>query len=131
MSAATVMRLVPQDDVPRALALLNGGNALSTTIAAPLGSFLGQYIGWRGAFFCVVPLAAITFAWQFFTLPKMPATQRSAGFATLRLLQRPRVALGMLALGLFFGPQFTLFTYLRPYLENVTGLGGLPCPLSS
>src|SRR5215207_7572400 len=49
MSTATVMRLVPQRDVPRALALLNGGNALATTIAAPLGSFLGQYIGWRGA----------------------------------------------------------------------------------
>lgn len=48
MSAATVMRLVPQDEVPRALNLLNGGNALATTIAAPLGAFLGQYIGWRG-----------------------------------------------------------------------------------
>ena len=60
MSTATVMRLVPEDAVPRALALLNGGNALATTIAAPLGSYLGQYIGWRGAFFCVVPLAAAT-----------------------------------------------------------------------
>src|SRR3954468_7248362 len=49
MSTATVMRLVPEKDVPRALALLNGGNALATTIAAPLGSFLGQFIGWRGA----------------------------------------------------------------------------------
>ena len=58
MSTATVMRLVSEDAVPRALALLNGGNALATTIAAPLGSYLGQYIGWRGAFFCVVPLAA-------------------------------------------------------------------------
>jgi predicted MFS family arabinose efflux permease len=58
MSAATVMRLVPADQVPRALGVLNGGNALATTIAAPLGSFLGQYIGWRGAFFVVVPLAS-------------------------------------------------------------------------
>ena len=55
MSAATVMRLVPEAQVPRGLAILNGGNALATTIAAPLGSFLGQYIGWRGAFFIVVP----------------------------------------------------------------------------
>ncbi len=41
MSAATVMRLVPEDEVPRAMGVLNGGNALATTIAAPLGSFLG------------------------------------------------------------------------------------------
>ena len=60
MSAATVMRLVPEEQVAPALSLLNGGNALATTIAAPLGSFLGQFIGWRGAFFCVVPLAVLT-----------------------------------------------------------------------
>src|SRR5215207_3678755 len=78
MSAATVMRLVPERDVPRALALLNGGNALATTIAAPLGSFLGQYIGWRGAFFTVVPLAAVTLAWQYGTLPSLPFQPRFA-----------------------------------------------------
>ena len=48
MSTATVMRLVPSDAVPKALAMLNGGNALAATVAAPLGSFLGSIIGWRG-----------------------------------------------------------------------------------
>ena len=72
LSAATIMRLVPAADVPRGLAILNGGNALATTIAAPLGSFLGQYIGWRGAFFTVVPLAALTLIWLCLTLPAMP-----------------------------------------------------------
>jgi predicted MFS family arabinose efflux permease len=33
------------------LAIFNGGNALATVIAAPLGSYLGAVIGWRGAFF--------------------------------------------------------------------------------
>lgn len=61
MSAATIMRLVPPKSVYKALAILNGGNAISTTVAAPLGSFLGGMIGWRGAFFCVVPLAIIAF----------------------------------------------------------------------
>nr|BFE89921.1 hypothetical protein GCM10020185_04570 [Pseudomonas brassicacearum subsp. brassicacearum] len=51
LSAATAMRLVPDDQVPQALAIVNGGNALATVIAAPLGSFLGAIIGWRGAFF--------------------------------------------------------------------------------
>jgi predicted MFS family arabinose efflux permease len=51
MSAATAIRLVPVDKVPKALAIFNGGNALATVIAAPMGSFLGGLIGWRGAFF--------------------------------------------------------------------------------
>jgi len=53
MSAATAMRLVPAAQVPRALAIFNGGNALATVIAAPLGSWLGGVIGWRGAFLCL------------------------------------------------------------------------------
>jgi len=122
MSTATVMRLVPEPDVPRALALLNGGNALATTIAAPLGSFLGQYIGWRGAFFCVVPLAVATLVWQFISLPKMPSRERASAAAVFNLLRRPHVPLGMLAVGLFFAGQFALFTYLRPFLETVTGV---------
>ena len=122
MSTATVMRLVPEDAVPRALALLNGGNALATTIAAPLGSFLGQYIGWRGAFFCVVPLAAVTLAWQFYSLPSMPSRERASGVAAFKVLLRPQVPLGMLAVALFFMGQFALFTYLRPFLETITAV---------
>jgi predicted MFS family arabinose efflux permease len=123
MSTATVMRLVFDREVPRALALLNGGNALATTVAAPLGSFLGQYIGWRGAFFCVVPLAAVTLAWQFLTLPKLPSRERSTAAATFKVLRRPQIPLGMLAVALFFMGQFALFTYLRPFLETVTAVG--------
>ena len=122
MSTATVMRLVPEEAVPRALALLNGGNALATTIAAPLGSYLGQYIGWRGAFFCVVPLAAVTLAWQFMRLPSMPNQERASGIAAFKVLRRPQVPLGMLSVALFFMGQFALFTYLRPFLETVTAV---------
>ena len=120
MSAATIMRLLPEHDVARGLATLNGGNALATTIAAPLGAFMGQYIGWRGAFFSVVPLAAITLVWLLFTLPSMPTKTKANVFAAFRVLRRPHVAVGMTAAALFFLGQFALFTYLRPFLERVT-----------
>jgi predicted MFS family arabinose efflux permease len=123
MSAATVMRLVPEQDVPRAMGMLNGGNALATTVAAPLGSFLGQYVGWRGAFFAVVPLAALTLAWLFVSLPSMPSERGSGGGTVFRVLHRPQVPAGMLAVTLLFLGQFALFTYLRPFLETVTGVG--------
>jgi predicted MFS family arabinose efflux permease len=120
MSAATMIRIVPATHVPRALAVLNGGNALATTVAAPLGSFLGQYIGWRGAFFCVVPVAALTLIWQFVALPKMPSRERASATAAFKVLHRPEVPYGMLAAALFFLGQFALFTYLRPFFETVT-----------
>lgn len=123
LSAATAMRLVPPAQVPRALAILNGGNALATVVAAPLGSWLGGVIGWRGAFFCVVPVAALAFAWKVVSLPPMRREGSSGSANVLKLLKRPAVALGMAASGLFFMGQFTLFTYLRPFLESVTHAG--------
>ena len=124
LSAATAMRLVPAQQVPRALAIFNGGNALATVVAAPLGSYLGAVIGWRGAFACLVPVALLAWLWQWAGLPAMRPEPHAAGAGNpLRLLQRPLVARGMLAVGVFFMGQFVLFTYVRPFAETVTLVG--------
>ena len=76
-------------------------------------------MGWRGAFLAVVPLAALTFAWQFATLPSLPARNRARAHA-FGVLALPGAARGMASIGLMFVGQFALFTYLRPFLERVT-----------
>ncbi len=121
MSAATAIRLVPQHQVARALAIFNGGNALATVVAAPLGSYLGATIGWRGASLCLVPVATAAFIWQWFSLPDMKGNKsQSSGGTVFRLFRLPVVSIGLLACGLFFMGQFALFTYVRPFLETVT-----------
>ncbi|ENF7815695.1 MFS transporter [Enterobacter soli] len=120
MSAATAMRLVPVHRVPLALAIFNSGNALATVVAAPLGSWLGSVVGWRGAFFCLVPIAIFAFVWQLLSLPSMPVTRQAASRNVFTLFRRRVVTLGMLGVGIFFMGQFTLFTYIRPFLETVT-----------
>ncbi len=121
MSAALAMRLVPSASVPKALAIFNGGNALATVVAAPLGSYLGSVIGWRGAFFCLIPVALIALLWQWISLPALPAAPRKSSAGNVfALFKSRRVAFGMLGAGLFFMGQFVLFTYLRPFLETVT-----------
>lgn len=122
LSAATAMRLVPPDQVSRALAIVNGGNALATVIAAPAGSFLGALIGWRGAFFCVVPVAALAAIWLLISLPSFKLERQAGRGNALRLMKQWPVALGMVAVSVFFMGQFMLFTYLRPFLEGVTGV---------
>jgi predicted MFS family arabinose efflux permease len=120
MSTAIVMRLVPEDSVPKGLAMLNAGNAIAATISAPLGSLLGSYVGWRGAFFAVVPLALLALLWQWISLPPLPPRRKEGSPNVLRLLARPQVAMGMASVMLLFMGQFALFTYLRPFLETVT-----------
>lgn len=122
MSTAIVMRLVPQDMVPKGLAMLNAGNAIAATIAAPLGSFLGAYVGWRGAFFLVVPFGLLALVWQWISLPALPPGRRKRPGNPLALLGRLPVATGMASIMMLFMGQFALFTYLRPFLERVTQL---------
>jgi predicted MFS family arabinose efflux permease len=120
LSAATAMRLVPDDQITRAMAIVNGGNALATVIAAPLGSFLGALIGWRGAFLCVIPVAIVACVWLLLSLPAMKSHSGSGTGNVFRLMKNVPVALGMVAVSVFFMGQFMLFTYLRPFLETVT-----------
>ncbi|EPX87741.1 Arabinose efflux permease [Rubellimicrobium thermophilum DSM 16684] len=120
MSTAIVMRLLPADQVPRGLATLQIGNGIASTVSAPLGAWLGDLIGWRGAFALIVPVALLALVWQRIHMPPLPprGIRRPS---PLGLLLRGQVALGMAAIFLLFAGQFALFTYLRPYLEAVTG----------
>lgn len=128
MSAATAIRMVHRRDVPRALAIVNGGNALATVLAAPMGAYLGTVIGWRGAFLCLVPVSLIALAWQWKALPSMPTVPRGPGvvhvFKVFILFKHRGVVVGMLASSLLFMGQFGLFTYVRPFLEAVTNVHG-------
>lgn len=123
MSAAIAMRLVPPASVPKALAMLNGGSAIAAVVGAPAGSFLGGLIGWRGAFFCVVPLAVAAVIWQAVSLPRLPYRERTSGTGFMTLLRRRSVLIGLLGSALFCMGQYSLYTYLRPFLEQVTGVG--------
>lgn len=122
LSTAILARIVPGADLPRAIAMLQGGTAFASVIAAPLGSFLGGLIGWRGAFFIVVPIGLAAIVWQLAVLPRMPAGGQASVGKMFGLLGNRVFAIGMAATTLAFMGQFALSTYLRPFLENITGL---------
>ncbi|PYE87831.1 MFS transporter [Phyllobacterium leguminum] len=123
MAAAITMRLVPDALIPRALSILFSGVSAATVLAAPVGSYLGDILGWRGVFLIAAGLGLVTLVVQFAALPSLAPT----GIARLRtlidVLKRPGVGLGMIAIALVFTGHFALFTYIRPFLETVTGVG--------
>jgi predicted MFS family arabinose efflux permease len=123
MSAATVMRLVPEAMVPRALSLLFSGVSAATVVAAPVGSYLGDVIGWRDVFLLAAVLGVLALAVQFATLPRMAPSGTTRLRTLVEVLARPQVGFGMLAVLLVFTGHFAFFTYIRPFLETVTGVG--------
>lgn len=123
MSAATAMRLVPPAMVPRALSIIFSGVSVATIAAAPLGSYFGNLIGWRSVFLIAAALGLLALVWQAATLPKMAPSGATRLRTLIDVLMRPTVGLGMLATILVFTGHFAFFTYLRPFLETVSGVG--------
>lgn len=123
LATSVIMRLVPVSNVPRALALMYGGQAIAAAFAAPIGSYFGGLFGWREVFWALTPLVAANLVWHLVALPSLPARgQRGIG-DMLDLLRRRYFLIGLIASMLSWGSAFTLFTYLRPFLEQVTGVG--------
>jgi len=120
LATATIMRLVPEESVPKALGVLYTGNAVATAFATPLGSYLGAIIGWRGVFWALTPLVFINVIWLWLSLPSIPPEGPIPVAKVLGLLKRRTVAFAMAGVMLTFGGAFGMFTYFRPFLENYT-----------
>jgi DHA1 family purine ribonucleoside efflux pump-like MFS transporter len=123
MSAAVAMRLVPEAMVPRALSIIFSGVSIATVAAAPLGSYFGHLIGWRNVFLIATVIGVLAFFWQLVVLPKMAPTGSARMGTLVEVMKRPVMRAGMLSVLLVFTGHFAFFTYLRPFLEVVTGVG--------
>ncbi|MDF0595956.1 MFS transporter [Psychromarinibacter halotolerans] len=123
LATSILMRLVPDRDVPRALGLMYGGQAIAAAFAAPLGSYLGDIVGWRGVFWALTPVVAVNLVWHLVALPSLPVETRQSLATFGTLLRRRYFRRGLVAITFTWGSAFTMFTYLRPFLEQVTGVG--------
>lgn len=122
MSTPTAMRLVPQHLIPKALSIVFAAVSIATVLAAPLGSFLDATIGWRNVFLLVAGLGVVAVVWQAVSLPSMPPTSPPEFKTLLEVLGRSQVKKGMLGVGFAFAGYAVFFTYLRPFLENITNV---------
>ncbi|MGV3524318.1 MAG: MFS transporter [Candidatus Sericytochromatia bacterium] len=120
LSTATLMQLVSAEDLPQAVGVMYLGNATATALAAPIGSYLGDLVGWRAVFWGLVPIVGLNLIWQWLSLPSLPPQAAIPAGRVLGLLKRSQVAFAMLSVMLTFAGAFAIFTYLRPFLESYT-----------
>src|SRR3546814_20368446 len=106
MSTATVMRLVPQSAIPRALSMVFGGVAAATIVAAPVGSYLGAIIGWRLVFVIAAALGLLALAAQAITLPRLVPHRVPRSRTLVEVMKRPSIPPGRSLGGLVFSSLF-------------------------
>ncbi|ENN6999541.1 TPA: MFS transporter, partial [Escherichia coli] len=86
-------------------------------------SFLGELIGWRNVFNAAAVMGVLCIFWIIKSLPSLPGEPSHQKQNTFRLLQRPGVMAGMIAIFMSFAGQFAFFTYIRPVYMNLAGFG--------
>lgn len=122
MAADLAMRLVPENLFARAMSVILTGVSVATVCAAPIGAWMGDLWGWRSAFVAAAAVSLLTLAAQVASLPRLPARDFADLRALGQLLTRPHVRFALLAVLLVISGHFAGFTYIRPLMEDVTGL---------
>ncbi|MGW1840019.1 MFS transporter [Streptomyces sp. NPDC002067] len=112
-----------------AVGVMMGGLTLANVIGVPIGSFTGQFTGWRGPFWALAVLAALA---AVFVGKFLPADERRAEVsvrAEVRALRQARLWLALAAAVLIMGGVLATYTYITPLLTDRAGIAASAVPL--
>ncbi|WP_118181046.1 MFS transporter [Paraburkholderia phosphatilytica] len=113
--------LVAPNRRAQAIALMFTGLTLANVLGVPLGTALGQLAGWRATFWAVTGIGVLAAIALAICLPAKIDMQKASLVHEFTVLKNPQVlaVLGISALG--SASLFSVFTYITPILEDVTG----------
>lgn len=114
--------LVPENKRASAISMMFSGLTVAIVTGVPLGTWIGQQLGWRAAF---VTIAVIGVVALIANLILIPASLRK-GVPTpvreqVKLVTNGRLLLAFAITALGYGGTFVVFTYLSPLLHEITG----------
>jgi DHA1 family inner membrane transport protein len=112
--------LVPAHKKAGAIAMMFAGLTIANVLGVPLGTLLGQQLGWRSTFWAITAIGLVALAGMVVLVPSM----RPEGADLRRELSvfgHPQVWLSLLITVLGFGGMFGAFTYIAYTLTGVSG----------
>lgn len=121
IGATVAARLVPEGQASRAIALMFAGLTFAMVIGVPLGSLIGNALGWRLPFFAVAALAALAWLATARWVPTLPTQAAGSVVTQLVALASPPILAMMAITVLGFGASFAAFTFITPILTDITG----------
>ena len=114
--------LVAKEKAASAIAIMFTGLTVALVTGVPLGTFIGQHLGWRETFLAVSALGVIAFVGSLLFVPRDIRHAPPAALLTqLAVLRQPRLLLVYAMTALGYGGTFTAFTFLAPILQEVSG----------
>jgi predicted MFS family arabinose efflux permease len=123
IAAGLTPRLVAAASVGRATAVIFAAVPLGSVLGVPLGTFVGDVAGWRTAFAAMGVLSLAVFAALWVALPPLPAEQVTRLRLLGRQLKQGGTRFALLVTFLLVLAHFGTYTYVTPFLEQVTHAG--------
>lgn len=116
-------RLVPADKAHVASTIVMSGISIAAVLAVPAGSLIAAYFNWRVAFVGATVIALGVLAVQWLFLPKIVMDDHVSLADLGGVLKSPRNVASLLVMVCAFAGQYAGYTFIAPYLSQVTGIG--------
>lgn len=114
--------LVPEHKRASAIAFMFTGLTVATVTGVPLGTLIGQALGWRATFWAVALLGVIAIFASAILVPKNLKQAPPSNFEdNFKILTNVPLLIAFSITALGYGGTFVAFTYLSPILETITG----------
>ncbi|MBY0009217.1 MFS transporter [Paenibacillus typhae] len=114
--------LVPENRKASAISIMFTGLTVATVTGVPLGTLLGQHLGWRAAFVAIAAVGVAALAANLLLIPSgLRKGQRTPLSEQIRLVTSGRLLLAFAITALGYGGTFAVFTYLSPLLHEISG----------
>ncbi|MDN3239980.1 MFS transporter [Glycomyces tritici] len=123
IGAGLAGRLVPPASVGRATAVIFSAVPLGSVLGVPAGTFIGEAAGWRTAFVVMGALSTAVLAALILTVPKLPPVRPTRMSELGGLLRGTGTRYALVLTFLIVVAHFGAYTYVTPFLEDVTGAG--------
>ncbi|MET9066659.1 MFS transporter [Streptosporangium sandarakinum] len=104
-----------------AIATMFTGLTVANIVGVPLGTFIGQAVGWRTTFAIVAVLGVAGLLGIAALVPAMPRPRGARLRGELTAFRNPQVLLAMAMTVLGFGGVFAAITYIAPMMTRVAG----------
>lgn len=114
--------LVAENKRASAIATMFTGLTVATVTGVPLGTFIGQTLGWRATFWGVAALGVIALLATAILVPNDLKKAKPAFLKDqVKILTNGRLLMIFAITALGYGGTFVTFTFLSPILEEITG----------
>ncbi len=123
VAAVVTVSAVDERVRARALAVLLSGLTIATVLGIPLGTFVGQSLGWRATFWAVAGLALLGLAGVLATVPRGRGTGPPARLSDeVAVFRRGALWLALGTTAAYQAAAVAVFAYVSPLLTDAAGL---------